>query len=998
MADDLNVNVNLKGNASEFVGAANQASKAVESLAAKVAAQYAQINAVALRTKEIVTNVFVGEPVAAVQRYAENLRLVAQSTNAWSVVQRAFFNSLTIGWQSGARATVDYSGAAKNALAVVQAQSDTALKTMLAGWQNNQTQVQQFALAWNTALDNVTQKNIAATKAMYDSWTSGWTNPQPTLASQFTTAWNNALNSVQQKAQQTAVSAANSFQQGFANAQANAQKVAQFTSNLQMAVARAMSSGGPVLGPALPAALPAALPTAQQIKPTVDAVTTLSSRLTAATVAFGAFAVAGVKAFNSIVGKAQEVMKSFNKLGESVYRLKLATGDTTEEVSAFRYVAEMAGVTSTSLEMRWAMFSKALVQNNKYVKALNIEYKNANGTFKTAGDLMTEVGEKLQSMTDAEKREASANALFGRGFKDIMPLLVMTRKEKERLIEVAKKSGSILSDDDLNAQRNFAMATRQLNAAIQGLYFSIGKSLVPMFKAMAQGAMNLVILFRQFWESNSMVAKIIKFVAATGAVLVVVLGGLALAIKAAGLATLGFKLMLDLLLAHPIILTITIITTVLIMLALKFDWAQKIVVGAMGVIAAAIGVAASVIIMSFQAITSGIAAVAYGVGKVAGWLGKTFHIGWLESAGDAVSNFVVDTETKLTKLALSLPGKGWSLANELGNNVFNGLKDSKLGAANLGFADTGAYDPTIGGGGGKAKNKLLEHFKQMVDASRASLNALIDEAKNAKKQMDDTAKSVRDSLRGAFSITELADATGGGRSGQAMISLFQRRLSAMRGFVDNIRKLRGMGIPSDWLGEIVNAGVEKGAALAQMLVNQPNVLNQLTVLREQMNVETQAAGEFVGQAMYGDKIAEAIARSTAYQSQFQKLLTAGKRVGYQPTAEDKAIATQNIANAVYMNVGTNADPYAIENAIAWALKTGVGGASRRRPPRDNSWTGGNQNSWVGGFGPEYGNGGYRPGNQYGSFGPEYGYWGGMGDVNQQTGATDISGFHIGAEA
>jgi hypothetical protein len=306
----------------------------------------------------------------------------------------------------------------------------------------------------------------------------------------------------------------------------------------------------------------------------------------------------------------------------------------------------------------------------------------------------------------------------------------------------------------------------------------------------------------------------------------------------------------------------------------------------------------------------------------------------ITSALDATHEFKNGMDRILGEVAQNAWDHGGEWGKKWGQGAVDLMKKMKINPSDisLGFGEGAGFDPSTAGGGGGGKNKLVEHFKQMVDTARESLNALVEEAKNAKKQMDDTTTAVRDALRNAFSITALADETGGGRSGAGMIALFKRRLEAMRGFVANVRRLRDMGIPSDWLSEIVNAGVDKGAALARMLVSQPGVLSQLTELRGQMNVETQAAGEMVGQAMFGDKIADAISRSTAYQGQFQKLLLAGRRVGYKPTQEDISVATQNIANSVYMNVGTNADPYAIEQAIAWALKTGVGsGGGGRRP-------------------------------------------------------------------
>jgi hypothetical protein len=636
--------------------------------------------------------------------------------------------------------------------------------------------------------------------------------------------------------------------------------------------------------------------------------------LTGSIAKMGLYGAAAVKAFEMVKGTFGKIMHSYQKMGYDIYGLKLITNDTTEQVSELLYISQKFGVSSLSLQMRWAQAAKHLVDNNKWIRALGIEYKNLDGTTKPVINMLGEMGDKLNAMADSEKREAAAMAIFGRGYKDILPILVQGSAGMEKLREEARRYGVVWDDDDLRKSREYGMNMKELAAAFQGLTNIIAQKVAPILSDVIRKLALLIGSFTRSWKASAGFRTGVKLVA------------LALVM---------------------LISPATAVIGILVYLIQHFEVVGDVIVAVSELLGTVVGKGVGVAAAAFKMLMDTVLEFAKGflsVGEILTgnrfWkavFGDGANEG-IKAARDTIDGFKITMDKAVGGFAQSAWDNGGKWGKKFGEGAVSFIKKLKLPKTkmsdfNLGWlGGTEDPDPNAKGGGGGSKNKLLEHFKQMVEASRASLNALIEEAKNAKKQMDDTASSVRDALRGAFSIMELADETAGGRCGQGMLRLFQRRLEAMRGFVANLRRLRDMGVPADWLGEIAHAGVEKGAQVAQMLVNQPGVMAQMAELRTQMNVETQAAGEFVGQAMFGDKIADAISRSGAYQQQFQTLLLQGKKFGYQPTQEDIAVATQNIANSVYMTVGTNADPYAIEQAIAWALRTGMSsGGGVRRP-------------------------------------------------------------------
>ena len=617
----------------------------------------------------------------------------------------------------------------------------------------------------------------------------------------------------------------------------------------------------------------------------------------------GALAIAGFsvhKMFQLGAALMTKVLKSYTDLGDGIYRLKLVTGDTTQQTSELLYISNVMGVSSLSLQMRFAQMAKHLVENHKWVKALGIEYRNVDGTVKPTAQTFWEIADSIQAISDSEKREASAMAIFGRGYKDILPVLALTTQQRKAMQEQAKASGNVWDDEQLRRFKEFEIASKQAKLAFQGLAVMVAQQVVPYLATLFNVARDVVTGIVKFTKSSKDAAA---------------------AVRVLGLA---------LLFLYSPWLAIGALVTFLVQ---RFDVVGEIVIKVSEIFGTVVGKGIAVAAKAFQYLLDVVWAFADGFLSIGAFVtGNRF---WKFIFGDGASEGIENARQSLNqakaivdKAIGGFADNAWEQGGKIGKQLGAGLvavmKKLKLKKSdlNIGWSEGSGSDPTLDGKAGGGGNKLLEYFQNMVKSARTSLETLVEEAKNARKQMQDTADSVRDSLRNAFNITELAEEAGGGRSGAGLIRLFTRRLEAMRKFVDNVRTLRGMGLPADWLAEIVNAGVDKGAALAKMLVSQPGVLMQLSGLREQMLAETQSAGTMVGEAMYGGRVADLIARSTTYQQQFQSLLVAGRGVGYKPTAEDIAAATQNIANTVYMSVGTNADPYAIEKAIAWALRTG----------------------------------------------------------------------------
>lgn len=626
------------------------------------------------------------------------------------------------------------------------------------------------------------------------------------------------------------------------------------------------------------------------------------------------------------VGK--EIMGSFSETAEAIFKMQMIMGGTTEELSKLKFAGEQMGVSAKEITTRMGLLEAHLAKNDTYAQRLGVSYKNLDGSLKSPLQVLGEVGDRLNSIDDAFVRSTVAREVFGRGYQALEPLLRQGSKGMAEAAAQAERLGRVYGQDAVNNGVRYRMAMRQMHEAAGGLGAALAQVLAPPLAIVAQLVMLTVNALRQLFSASNGVGRVLRIVAPIIAGVAGALLGAAVAFRVARLAAAVFNREMWMSPVTWVTLAVVALIAAVVYLAKNFSWGTKVVAFFGAALGAIIGGVVSAAIITFQVLTAQVMAFLFALGKVGGWLSHIPGLGWLKGPSDALSDFVVNFEKKLTGLALKAPKAGWDLGYKYGKAAGDAIKNMKL--PSLGDLAGGGEEPSWdkgptgggGGGGGRAKSRVLTMFENIVAQARDALNAIREKAKEAKKEMDDMAKSVSDSLSNAFSLSELA---GQGYIGpKGLLRIFQRKLNDMRQFAANVRKLRGMGLPVDMMVDIVNAGVSGGSQIAKMLVANPQAITELMSLRDQVQAEAGGLGQFVAQAQYGPQIAGYIADALARQAQFGRLVVAGKPMGYKPTSADIEAMTADIANQVYMNVGTNASVADIEQAIAWALKTGAG--------------------------------------------------------------------------
>jgi hypothetical protein len=190
-----------------------------------------------------------------------------------------------------------------------------------------------------------------------------------------------------------------------------------------------------------------------------------------------------------ILALADAAVEGFSKIAEMTHasleaidanaKLSDATGIATESLTKLQYSAGLAGVSNEALT---ASLQKMLSN----LGGVNDELGQSTSAFAKLGlnvlDLKTiapeeafrKIAEALQAIENPAERAAKAQAIFGKGARAIMPLLLASTEELKRQSEVAKALG-------LSYSRVDAAKVEQANDAM----YAVGQAIVGVFNQLA---------------------------------------------------------------------------------------------------------------------------------------------------------------------------------------------------------------------------------------------------------------------------------------------------------------------------------------------------------------------------------------------------------------------------------------------------------------------------------------------------------------------------------
>lgn len=163
-------------------------------------------------------------------------------------------------------------------------------------------------------------------------------------------------------------------------------------------------------------------------------------------------------------------------------------GMSAEATQEWKFVGEQLGVELTSLERGLTRFQKrvgeaddGLSSAQRAFENLGVEIKDGEGNLRSMDDLFPSTIQKLADMEDVTKRNQLAMELFGRGGKELIPLLNQSGDNIEELQQKAHELGIVMGDEAVEEGVEWKDTLHEITEAGKGLFRQLGTELIPIF-------------------------------------------------------------------------------------------------------------------------------------------------------------------------------------------------------------------------------------------------------------------------------------------------------------------------------------------------------------------------------------------------------------------------------------------------------------------------------------------------------------------------------------
>ena len=226
----------------------------------------------------------------------------------------------------------------------------------------------------------------------------------------------------------------------------------------------------------------------------------LETGLKRASVKLGAFAGIGIaagEAFGRAIGGAfrdiaeaiPQTIKQFDDLSKTSQKI----GVPVEQLAALRHAADLSDVSSESLTKGLGKLARSVVDAAQgsttavaAYQALGLQFRNADGSLKSVGDLLPQIADKFAAMKDGSAKTALAMQIFGKAGADLIPLLNGGSAGLSEMTAEAKALGLVISTDTAKTAEAFNDNLTRLSRVMTGVVTQVTANILPALAQFSQ--------------------------------------------------------------------------------------------------------------------------------------------------------------------------------------------------------------------------------------------------------------------------------------------------------------------------------------------------------------------------------------------------------------------------------------------------------------------------------------------------------------------------------
>lgn len=194
--------------------------------------------------------------------------------------------------------------------------------------------------------------------------------------------------------------------------------------------------------------------------------------------------VAGVGAITAAISVA---VKSVVDLADEMTKAAQRTGIAMEELQKLSHVADLSGVSAGQLQTAVSRLTRGMSdlarggtsEAARGLKAIGVEIKNADGSLRSASDVIGDIAQKFSGFKDGAEKTALAMAIFGRAGAQMIPMLNGGRAAIEDARKELEQFGAVASERLGKDSERLNDNMTRLGTFFRGIATQVAERVVP---------------------------------------------------------------------------------------------------------------------------------------------------------------------------------------------------------------------------------------------------------------------------------------------------------------------------------------------------------------------------------------------------------------------------------------------------------------------------------------------------------------------------------------
>lgn len=218
----------------------------------------------------------------------------------------------------------------------------------------------------------------------------------------------------------------------------------------------------------------------------------------------------------AVTGTLVAMVKATANAGDQINDLSKRTGISTEELSRYKYAADLSGTSLEGFVTGIRKLSSGMLDTSRGIAAarttfdeLGISATNADGTLRPVNDVMGDVADRFSKMEDGARKAALAQDLFGRSGMDLIPMLNEGRDGLSKLFAEADRLGVVFTSKTAAASDAFNDSLTTLKTSLAGMTQQIAVQIMPALTGFVTAVSNVVAKVTEWAQAHPGLVKTI---------------------------------------------------------------------------------------------------------------------------------------------------------------------------------------------------------------------------------------------------------------------------------------------------------------------------------------------------------------------------------------------------------------------------------------------------------------------------------------------------------